>query len=84
MQSPIPPARKCLARTKNGTLCQSSGMTNGRSRQHGGLSTGAPKGNKNAMKHGRYSAASISERYHMATLFAGRTFAHVKSRQALD
>jgi uncharacterized protein YjcR len=29
---------------------------------HGGLSTGAPKGNKNALKHGMYAAAAIAER----------------------
>jgi len=27
-------------------------------RLHGGLSTGAPKGNQNAWKHGRYSRAT--------------------------
>jgi uncharacterized protein YjcR len=26
---------------------------------HGGLSPGAPKGNKNALKHGRYTAEAI-------------------------
>jgi hypothetical protein len=29
---------------------------------HGGLSPGAPKGNKNAFKHGRYSAEAIARR----------------------
>jgi hypothetical protein len=29
-------------------------MPNGRCRLHGGRSPGAPKGNKNAFKHGRY------------------------------
>ena len=37
-------------------------MANGRCRMHGGLSTGAPKGNRNAFKHGRYSAEAISGR----------------------
>lgn len=31
-------------------------MTNGRCRMHGGTSPGAPKGNRNAAKHGLYSA----------------------------
>jgi uncharacterized protein YjcR len=31
-------------------------MPNGRCRMHGGVSPGAPKGNKNALKHGRYTA----------------------------
>ncbi len=29
---------------------------------HGGNSPGAPKGNKNAWKHGHYSAEAIAER----------------------
>jgi hypothetical protein len=36
--------------------CQAPAMPNGRCRMHGGSSPGAPKGNKNALKHGRYSA----------------------------
>jgi hypothetical protein len=35
-------------------------MKNGRCRMHGGLSPGAPKGNKNALKHGRYTADAIA------------------------
>lgn len=31
-------------------------MANGRCRLHGGKSPGAPRGNKNALKHGYYSA----------------------------
>jgi hypothetical protein len=33
-------------------------MKNGRCRMHGGKSTGAPKGNQNALKHGNYTAAA--------------------------
>ena len=55
-------ARRCLARTRRGTPCQSSAMKNGRCRMHGGPSTGAPKGNKNAYKHGRYTSEAIEER----------------------
>jgi len=29
---------------------------------HGGMSTGAPKGNKNAFKHGHYSAEAQRQR----------------------
>ena len=29
---------------------------------HGGASPGAPKGNKNALKHGRYTAKAIAQR----------------------
>ncbi len=35
---------------------------------HGGTSPGAPKGNKNALKHGRYTAAAIARRREIATL----------------
>jgi hypothetical protein len=35
---------------------------NGRCRLHGGMSRGAPKGNKNAFKHGRYTAEAIERR----------------------
>jgi uncharacterized protein YjcR len=35
---------------------------------HGGASTGAPKGNKNALRHGRYSAESIAFRREVAAL----------------
>ena len=38
---------------------------------HGGLSPGAPKGNKNAFKHGRYVAGEIARRREIAELFAG-------------
>ena len=37
-------------------------MKNGRCRMHGGPSPGAPKGNKNAYKHGRYTAEAIARR----------------------
>ena len=37
-------------------------------RMHGGKSTGAPKGNKNASKHGRYTADAITRRREIAAL----------------
>ena len=37
-------------------------MPNGRCRMHGGRSTGAPKGNRNAFRHGHYTAAAIAGR----------------------
>jgi hypothetical protein len=43
-------------------------MPNGRCRMHGGMSPGAPKGNKNALKHGLYSAEAIAYRREIATL----------------
>jgi hypothetical protein len=35
---------------------------------HGGKSPGAPIGNANARKHGRYSAKAIAERRQLAAL----------------
>ena len=55
-------APRCGAKTRKGTPCKSPAMKNGRCRMHGGASTGAPKGNKNAFKHGRYSAEAAAER----------------------
>ena len=48
--------------------CQSPAMKNGRCRMHGGTSPGAPKGNKNALKHGRYTAEAIARRREIAEL----------------
>ena len=55
MRSKLPMHRspRCGARTRNRKSCQAPAMPNGRCRMHGGLSPGAPKGNKNALKHGR-------------------------------
>lgn len=38
---------------------------------HGGGSPGAPKGNRNAFKHGRYSADAIARRREISRLLAG-------------
>jgi hypothetical protein len=35
-------------------------MANSRCRMHGGTNPGAPKGNKPALKHGRYTAEAIA------------------------
>jgi hypothetical protein len=44
------------------------GMSNGRCRMHGGPWTGAPKGNRNAWKHGRFSAEAIARRREVSDL----------------
>src|SRR5882762_2023880 len=59
---------RCRARTRSGKPCQSPSMPNGRCRMHGGLSPGAPKGNKNAFKHGHYTAEAVAERRKIARL----------------
>lgn len=44
--------KRCGAKTRAGHPCKNGAMPNGRCRMHGGKSTGAPKRNKNAVKHG--------------------------------
>jgi hypothetical protein len=62
---------RCLARTRRGTPYQSSAMKSGRCRMHGGPSTGAPEGNKNAYKHGRYMGEAIEERRVLRAMVKG-------------
>ena len=68
MQLPMHKTPRCGAKTRMRTPCQSPAMANGRCRMHGGPSPGAPKGNQNAYKHGRYSALSVQERRRFAAL----------------
>lgn len=48
------PNHHCGAKTRAGGQCKAPAMKNGRCRVHGGASTGAPKGNQSAFKHGIY------------------------------
>ncbi len=59
---------RCGAKTRKGTPCKSPAMANGRCRMHGGKSTGAPKGNQNALKHGFYTKQSTAERKYIKDL----------------
>lgn len=70
MQSNLPMhlSPRCGAKTRSGQPCQSPAMSNGRCRMHGGKNPGAPRGNQNARKHGRYSAESIERRRELAAL----------------
>lgn len=45
-------AKQCTAKNRSGCRCKNPAMANGKCRIHGGLSTGAPKGNKNSVKPG--------------------------------
>lgn len=49
-------APRCGAKTRRGTPCGGPAMANGRCRMHGGNNPGAPKGNRNAWKHGLRSS----------------------------
>jgi hypothetical protein len=70
MQSKLPMhlSPRCGARTRRESACQSPAMPNGRCRMHGGPSPGAPKGNSNALKYGRYTAEAIGRRREVASL----------------
>src|SRR5438046_2204193 len=54
--------------TRSGGPCPAPAMANGRSRMHGGTSPGAPRGNKNALKHGHYTAEAIAQRREISAL----------------
>jgi len=62
--------RLCGARTRAGTPCMSPAVGGKkRCRMHGGASgSGAPRGNKNAVKHGRYTRAAIEQRRQLQDL----------------
>lgn len=47
--------KRCGAKTRAGKPCKNGAMDNGRCRMHGGKSTGPPKRNGNAKKHGFFS-----------------------------
>lgn len=61
---PMLTSLRCGAKTRSGKPCRSPAV-NGkkRCRMHGGApGSGAPPGNKNALKHGRYTHEAIEER----------------------
>lgn len=57
-------APRCGARTRCGKSCQSPAVRGKRQcRMHGGAhGSGAPIGNKNALRHGHYTAEAIARR----------------------
>jgi hypothetical protein len=61
---PMNRAPRCGARTRSGKPCQSPAVRGKRRcRMHGGApGSGAPIGNKNALRHGHYTADAIGER----------------------
>ena len=60
----------CGARTRFGTSCRGIPVAGKRRcRMHGGTDgIGAPPGNRNAFRHGRYSAEAIAKRRMVAAL----------------
>lgn len=62
--TPMLSSLRCGAKTRSGRPCQSPAVAGKkRCRMHGGAEgSGAPKGNKNALKHGLYTKEAIEER----------------------
>lgn len=62
--TPMISSLRCGAKTRRGTPCQSPAVSEKkRCRMHGGAEgSGAPKGNKNALKTGFYTKEAIEER----------------------
>jgi uncharacterized protein YjcR len=68
-KSPMHLSPRCGARSqRSGKPCRSPAMKNGRCRMHGGKSPGAPRGNRNALKHGNYTAKAIGSRREISQL----------------
>lgn len=67
---PMHQSPRCGAKTRQDTACNNGAMANGRCRMHGGKSTGPPKGNRNAWKHGLYDAQMMADKKLLAELLA--------------
>ena len=63
---------RCGAKTRRGTPCHAPAVKGKkRCRMHGGTpGSGAPKGNKNALKNGCYTREAIAERRAIAQLLS--------------
>jgi uncharacterized protein YjcR len=63
-------SRRCGARTRSGKPCASPAVSGKkRCRMHGGAyGSGAPRGNKNALKHGLYTREAIAQRRQLREL----------------
>jgi uncharacterized protein YjcR len=67
---PMLDSRRCGAKSRSGKPCRSPAVGGKRRcRMHGGApGSGAPRGNKNALKHGRYTREVIAERRQLRAL----------------
>jgi uncharacterized protein YjcR len=67
---PMLSSQRCGARTRSGKPCRSPAVDGKkRCRMHGGAQgSGAPHGNKNALKHGLYTREAIAERRQLREL----------------
>jgi len=68
--APMLSSARCGAKTRSGKSCRSPAVAGKRRcRMHGGApGSGAPKGNKNALKTGRYTKQAIEERCELRRL----------------
>lgn len=73
---------RCGARTRRGTPCEAPAVRGkARCRMHGGArGSGAPPGNRNALKHGNYTREAIAERRQLRELIraAERTLSEIE------
>jgi uncharacterized protein YjcR len=69
---PMRVSRRCGAKVRSGESCRAPAMRGKRRcRMHGGApGSGAPKRNRNARKHGRFTKAAIAERNQIEALLA--------------
>lgn len=76
---PMCASPRCEVRTRKGTLCQAPAVGGkARCRMHSGpAGFGAPKGNRNALKHGRYTAEARAFEVHVRNLLR-------RGREGLD
>jgi uncharacterized protein YjcR len=67
---PMLASRRCGAKTRKGGSCKSPAVQGKkRCRMHGGApGSGAPRGNKNAQKHGLYTREAIVQRRQLREL----------------
>jgi len=67
---PMLSSQRCGAKTRSGKPCRSPAVAGKkRCRMHGGApGSGAPRGNKNALKHGLYTCEAIAQRRQLREL----------------
>ncbi|WFU34880.1 HGGxSTG domain-containing protein [Bradyrhizobium brasilense] len=67
---PMLASRRCGARTRGGGSCRAPAVRGKtRCRMHGGAKgSGAPRANRNARKHGRFTGDAIAERRQIRSL----------------
>jgi uncharacterized protein YjcR len=67
---PMLTSQRCGAKTRKGGACKSPAVQGKRRcRMHGGApGSGAPRGNKNAQKHGFYTRVAIAQRRQLREL----------------